>query len=65
MTLRLLEFSLEEDQTLGLIINRKAAKRAKLRIRADLLKIAQLVEEKRPDREAQNSTTEPEGGATP
>lgn len=60
-----LEFSLEEDQTLGLIINRKAAKRAKLRIRADLLKIAQLVEEERPDPKARESTTEREGGATP
>ena len=65
-----LEFTIERDQTLGISINRNAAKRARLKIRADLLKLAQLVEEKIPTlpvRQQQESETESNetSGGTP
>ena len=63
-----LEFTTERDQTLGISINRKAAKRARFKIRADLLKLAQLVEEKIPtppvrqQQETESEKTETSGG---
>ena len=43
-----IEFFLEKDNTIGVRINRAAAKRARLKPRADLLKIVEVVAEERP-----------------